>query len=118
MCTMMKRIQKLRDYSAHCRRDLTFHGPALLLAAMIVFVGVFDVISTNAALDAGNMEANPIVSAFQRHWGIWWLIPKLTIHIALAVVVLWLPSRRMIWNARGCVVLYAAIIISNFYVAD
>jgi len=115
---MMERIRSLRDYSARCRRDATFQGPALLLAAMIVFVGVFDVVSTDASLGAGNVEANPLVLAFQRRWGDLWLFPKLTIHLALAIVVLWLPSRRMIWNVRGGILLYAAIIAGNFHLSD
>ena len=97
---------------------MAFRRTALLLAAMLVFVGVLDVISTNAALAAGNAEANPLVAAFQRHWGIWWFVPKLSIHIALAAMVLWLPSRRMIWNARAGVILYVAIITSNFHIAN
>ncbi len=117
MGAMLEWIQKLRDYGTHCRRDVIVRGAALLLASMLVFVGVFDVISTNAAIAAGNAEANPLVAAFQRHWGIWWFVPKLSIHIALAVVVLWLPSRRMIRNARVGVAIYAAIIISNFHLA-
>jgi hypothetical protein len=115
---MIDRIQRLRAYSENCRRDVTYQGPAILLATMIIFVGVFDFVSTNAALAAGNLESNPLVKFFQQQWGAMWLIPKLTIHIALAVMVLWLPSRRMIWNARGGILLYAAIIASNFHVAD
>ena len=95
MAAIMQRVQNLRDHSAICRGDQAFQGTALLLAAMLVFVGVLDVISTNAALALGNTEANPVVAAFQSYWGVWWFVPKLSIHIALAMVVLWLPSRRM-----------------------
>ena len=115
---MLKRIQTLRDYSAECRCNRAFHGTALLLASLVVFVGIFDVISTNASLAAGNAEANALVAAFQQEWGMWWFVPKLTIHVALAVVILWLPSRRMIRNARVCVALYAVIIATNFHLAD
>ncbi len=118
MDAIMERIQNLRDHSADCRREQAFRGTALLLAVMLVFVGVLDVISTNAALAVGNTEANPLVASFQSYWGAWWFVPKLSIHIALAVVVLWLPSRRMIWNARAGVLLYAVIITSNFHIAN
>ena len=118
MAAIMKRVQNLRDHSAICRDEQAVQGAALLLATMLVFVGVLDVISTNAALAMGNTEANPVVAAFQRHWGVWWFVPKLSIHIALAMVVLWLPSRRMIRNARAGIILYAAVIIGNFHGAN
>jgi hypothetical protein len=115
---MPNSIQRLRDYSEKCRADSTQHGTALLLATLLVFVGVFDVVSTNASLAAGNMEANGIVASFQENWGALWFIPKLVIHIALAIVILWLPSRKMIRNARVGVALYAVIIAANFHQAD
>ena len=65
-------------------------------ATLIVFVGVFDGISTNASLAAGNAEANGITATFQQNWGDLWFILKLIAHIAMAMVILWLPSRRMI----------------------
>ena len=74
---MRNRIQRLRDYSARCRADNTQHGTALMLATLIMFVGVFDVVSTNASLAAGNAEANGIVASFQQNWGALWFIPKL-----------------------------------------
>ena len=115
---MSKRIQRLRDYSAKCRAEDAHHGRTLLLATLIVFVGVFDVVSTNASLAAGNAEANSIVASFQQNWGILWFIPKLLIHITLALIVIWLPSRRMIRNARIGVAIYAVIIATNFHLAD
>ena len=115
---MLRQIRKLRNYSAKCRQDRTYHGTALLLAVLILFVGVYDVISTNAALAAGNWEVNALVASLQRVWGDGWLIAKIIIHGALAVVILWLPSRRMIRNARLGIALYALIIASNFHLAD
>ena len=62
--------------------------------------------------------ANALVAAIQHHWGVWWFAPKLVVHILLALFVLWLPSRRMIWNARAGVMIYALIIAANFHLAD
>ena len=118
MSPMMERLQRLRDYSARCRADRAFHGTALLLATLILFVGVFDVVSTNASLAAGNMEANGIVASFQKNWGELWFIPKLLAHVAMALLIVWLPSRRMIRNARVGVAVYAVIIATNFHFAD
>lgn len=109
---------RLRDYSASCRADKSRHGTVLLLATLIVFVGVFDVVSTNASLAAGHSEANGFIASIQLHWGEFWFIPKLVAHFAMAMVILWLPSRRMIRNARIGIALYAVIIASNFHLAD
>jgi len=114
---MMERIRRLRDYSAGCRADRACHGTALLLATLIVFVGVFDVVSTNASLAAGNTEANGIVASFQKNWGDLWFVPKLLAHVAMAALILFLPSRRMIRNARVGVAAYAVIIATNFHLA-
>jgi len=114
---MKERIQRLRAYSARCRADRAYHGTVLLLATLIVFVGVFDVVSTNASLAAGNQEANGIVASFQQNWGDLWFIPKLLVHVAMAMLILWLPSRRMIRNARIGVAVYAVIIATNFHLA-
>ena len=91
---------------------------AMLLALLLILAGILDVLSTNASLAAGNAEANGIVAAFQRRWGDLWFIPKLVAHMALATVILWLPSRRMIRNARVGIAVYAVIIATNFHFAD
>jgi len=115
---MLKRIRQLRDYSDRCRSDPARQGTALLLAVLIVFVGIFDIVSTDASLAAGNAEANALIAAFQQGWGTSWFMPKILIHLALAVVILWLPSRRMIRHARIGIAIYAVIIASNFHLAD
>lgn len=115
---MRNHIQQLREYSAKCRADHRYHGTALLLATLMIFVGVYDVVSTNASLAVGSAEANGIVATFQEKWGYLWFIPKLVIHVAIAMVIVWLPSRRMIRNARVGVAIYAVIIATNFHLAD
>ena len=100
------------------RQDRRLVFTARVLAALIVLVGVLDVISTNAALAAGYMESNVLIAAIQAVWGVWWFIPKLAVHVALAAFVLWLPSKRMIWNARAGIMIYAVVIAANMHVAD
>jgi hypothetical protein len=114
---VMTRIGTLRDRGAECRGDRVVRGTALLLAVLLVVVGILDVISTNASLAAGNAEENPLVAALQRGWGVWWFVPKLAVHVALATLVLWLPSRGMLRKAGAGIALYAVIIAGNFHVA-
>lgn len=88
-----------------------------VLAVLIVVVGFFDVISTNVTLAAGNVERNPLIRWIQHHLNEWWFLPKIAVHFLLALVILWLPTRRMIWNARVGVALYALVIANNFHIA-
>jgi hypothetical protein len=91
---------------------------ARFLALLIVVVGVLDVISTNASIAAGGVETNVIILAIMNQLGDLWFVPKVAIHILVALFLLWLPSRQMVWKARVCVVVYGMIIASNFHIAD
>ncbi|MDA1326511.1 MAG: DUF5658 family protein [Proteobacteria bacterium] len=109
---------RVRRRRARCRRDSKLRMTALVLALMIVVVGILDVISTNASIAAGGQETNALVLALMTEMGVWWFIPKLAVHVLVALFIMWLPSRRMIWKARICVILYTLIIASNFYIAE
>lgn len=88
-----------------------------VLAVLIVVIGIFDVISTNVTLAAGNRESNPLILWVQHHMGEWWFIPKIAVHFLMALLVLWLPTQRMIWNARIGVVIYTLVVANNFHLA-
>ncbi|MGH8597845.1 MAG: DUF5658 family protein, partial [Gammaproteobacteria bacterium] len=67
-----------------------------MFAALIIVVGGFDVISTDVALAAGSVEANPLIGTLQTHFGGWWFAPKILLHVLFAYFVLWLPSKKML----------------------
>ncbi len=48
-----------------------------VLAGVIVIIGGLDVVSTNVALAAGQIEANPLVRWLQADMGTWWSLPKM-----------------------------------------
>ena len=103
---------------ARVREDSALRMTAQLLALMIVVVGILDVVSTNAFLAAGHREANALIAVLMVQLGSWWFVPKLVVHSLVALVILWIPSLRMISVARVCVVVYALIITSNMHLAD
>ena len=90
---------------------------ARTLAFMIVVLGSLDVVSTNAAEAAGFYEGNPFMRALQGELGPWWALPKLAGHLALASVILWLPSKRLLAGAGLVIGSYIAIVVSNFALA-
>ncbi|MEE8189313.1 MAG: DUF5658 family protein [Kiloniellales bacterium] len=87
------------------------------LAIAIVILGGLDLFSTNAALAAGQMEGNLLVRSLQTALGSAWAVPKMAFHLALAYLVLWMPSKRML--ATGAVVsaAYVLLVLNNFYLA-
>lgn len=107
-------LKALQIRSARCRKIRASVLTCQVLAVLLILMGVLDVISTNAFLNVGHIEANPIIAAIQDQFGSFWFIPKLAVHVALAAFVLWLPSRRMIWNARAGIAAYLVIVFSNF----
>ncbi|MEE8506634.1 MAG: DUF5658 family protein [Kiloniellales bacterium] len=82
-------------------------------AFMIVVVGSLDVVSTNAAQAAGFYEANPFIRMLQGELGPWWALPKFAGHLALASVILWLPSKRLLAGAGLVIAGYIVIVTSN-----
>lgn len=115
---MVYGFRKLQRRSLRCRLDYNMVLMARVFAALVVIIGIFDVLSTNAMLAAGNIEANILMAGLQHKLGFWWFVPKLTIHVALALFVLWLPSKTMIRNAQAGVLIYALVITNNFYLSN
>ena len=115
---MMKKLRRLNEIAARVRRNSFHRLPAArMLALFLIVVAGFDVVSTNAALAAGHVEANPVISFLQAHLGTWWSAPKMGFHLMLALLILWLPSRKMIFMARVVVGGYLVIVFNNFYFA-
>ena len=108
----------VRRRRSRCRRDSKLRMTAQFLALMIVVVGILDVISTNASIAAGGVETNGLIAALMTQFGTWWFMPKMAVHILVAMFVLWLPSKPLLWKARICVIIYTMIIATNFYVAE
>ncbi len=89
-----------------------------ILALAIVIVGGLDLVSTNVALAAGQLEGNPLLRSIQMDLGPWWSLPKMAFHLALAYLVLWIPSRRMLATGAVVSVAYVMLVANNLYLAD
>ena len=88
-----------------------------VLAAIIVIIGGFDVISTNAALATGQVEGNPLIRTLQAAMGTWWSLPKMAFHLGLACLVLWIPSKRMLVVGAVVSAAYVLLVANNLYLA-
>ncbi len=88
-----------------------------VLALTMVIVGGLDLVSTNAALATGQLEGNPLLRSMQLDLGLWWSLPKMMFHLALAYLVLWIPSKRMLATGAVVSVGYGLLIANNFHMA-
>ena len=86
-----------------------------VLALAMVVMGGLDLVSTNAALAAGQLEGNPLLRSIQLDLGIWWSLPKMGFHLALAYLVLWIPSQRMLATGAVVSVAYVLLIANNLH---
>ena len=114
----MKKLIRLHEKAAEIReKNRHLLKTTRLLSLFLVIVAGFDVVSTNAALAAGHIEGNPFVVEMQQYFGSWWSVPKIGLHLLLGLLVLWLPTRRMVSMSRLVIVGYLAIVTNNFYFA-
>ncbi len=88
-----------------------------VLATVFVIIGGLDVVSTNAALAAGHIEGNPLIRSLQADMGSWWSLPKMALHLSLAYLILWIPSKRMLTTGSLVSAAYILLLINNFYLA-
>ncbi len=81
----------------------------------MVILGGLDLLSTNAALAMGHLEGNPLMRSLQVDLGSWWSLPKRAFHLALAYLVLWIPSKRMLATGALVSVAYVLMVANNLH---
>ena len=91
---------------------------ARVLALFLVILGGLDAVSTNVALAAGHIESNPLVRALQVDMSLWWLVPKMGVHLAIAFLVLWFPCKRVLASGAMLSALYILLVINNAVVVS
>ena len=90
---------------------------AALIALSVVTVGIFDVISTNAGLLVGAIEANPLMAFVQASLGDMWVAPKMGLHLVAALIVLMRPSRIVFACVGTVVAVNTLVVFNNFAIA-
>lgn len=113
----VRRVRRVACRAARCRRDPRLVLFARVLSTLLVMLAGVDILSTSAALAAGAAEGNPLTSILQHDFGVFWVVPKMLIHLAFACFILWLPSRKMLRCAGLVVAAYMLVAINNFYLA-
>ncbi len=109
------RLDLARRIAFTSRNNLRLRRSGRILAFAMVVVGGLDLVSTNVALAAGQIESNPLMHSIQSDLGHWWSLPKMTFHLALAYLVLWIPSKRMLATGAVVSVAYVLMIANNLH---
>ena len=82
------------------------------------FVGLFDIVSTIAAIESGVAEeANPIMRAIMDNYGSTWIVAKLALQFLISGMVLWFPHRIVLVMFLAAASLNAAIVLNNIRIA-
>ena len=103
--------------SLRSRNNMRLRYWGRVLATVFVIIGGLDVISTNAALATGHIEGNPLIRSLQADLGSWWSLPKMALHLFLAYLILWIPSKRMLATGSLVSAAYFLLLLNNFYFA-
>lgn len=93
---------------------------AIAFTAIVVynFVGLFDIISTIAAIELGVAEeANPLMRAIMDNYGALWIAAKLALQLAISAMVLWFPHRIVLAIFMLAVWTNGFIVLNNFRIA-
>lgn len=85
---------------------------AWLMAATLVLLQVPDVLTTNAILEAGGRELNPLMRLFQRLGRAWW-VPKLGMALVGAAYLGWHGGNGAVLVLALLNVLYLLVVWSN-----
>ncbi len=114
---ILRLMRLIGSKAARSRNCASLRHTGFALAALLLIAGGMDAVSTNVALTGGYVEGNPIVGSLQTSLGLWWVLPKIVLHLVAAYFLLWLPSRRMIRCARLVVAGYVLIVFNNLWIA-
>ncbi len=89
-----------------------------VLALFLLILGGLDAASTNVALAAGHIESNPLMRSLQADMSFWWSFPKMGVHLVIAYLILWFPSKRVLVSGSMLSALYILLIINNAVVVS
>lgn len=91
---------------------------ALGMALLTIVIGVLDVASSNAVLQAGaGFEVNPLHRWTQEYMGRWWAVPKMLFHAIAAGMVVWFPNRAVLGAMAPVLVLTSLVVWHNYQLA-
>ncbi len=85
-------------------------------AFYMLMLGGLDAITTSLALTIGYVEANPLIAALISWLGIYWLLPKMILHLLLAYVLLAKQTKKALINAGIVCIVYIAIVVNNLLI--
>lgn len=114
---LSEKYTRLRNQARAARFDSSRMFIAQCLSFCIILIGVLDAVSTNAAINAGGVEANPIIRFIMSQIGEFWVTPKLLVHVLLAFMVLWFPNKPTLIMMMCAMIMTVYAVLGNFSIA-
>ena len=108
-------LDRARQVALKARSNERLMRCGCVLAAVLVIMGALDVFSTNMGLAAGLVEGNSLVRALQAGMSSWWPFPKMAVHVIMAALILWIPSKRVLAGGALMSTSYMLLVGNNFY---
>lgn len=108
-------LDRARQFALKTRSNERLMLCGCVLAVALVIIGALDVFSTSRGLAAGFVEGNPLVWALQEGMSYWWSFPKMAVHVIMAALILWLPSKRVLAGGALMSTAYMFLVGNNFY---
>lgn len=113
-----RRRSQLAEDAAAARAAGRSVAVAFAGVAIYNVVGVFDIVSTIAAIELGAAEeANPLMRAIMDNHGSAWILAKLLLQFIISAMVLWFPHRVVLTIFFVAVAANALIVANNFRIA-
>lgn len=108
----------LADEAANARAGARSLPIAYAAVAVYSFVGLFDIISTIAAIEFGVAEeANPLMRAVMDNYDPGWVAAKALLQLVISAMVLWFPHRIVLALFMFAVWMNGFVVLNNFRIA-
>jgi len=86
-----------------------------IVALLVIAVGIFDVRTTQVALDNGGREVNPIMRRLMELAPKHWPAIKIGIHVALAVGIVYADSLLVTIGGAVFSAIIGLVVVNNIY---
>ena len=114
---MPRRRRNIVHDARIARGDAAARITALAIVVIYNLVGLLDVGSTIAAIEAGGQEANPVIRSLMESEMVAWAPAKIALQLLVSGMVLWFPHRFVVGIFSVAVLVNAGFVANNIRLA-
>ncbi len=117
---MFKSLRRRRNLVASAREARGDQGGRIAALAVIItynVIGLLDIASTISAINAGGVEANPVIRSMMESELVGWVPTKIALQLLVSVMVLWFPHRFVVGIFSVAVLVNGGFVFNNIRLA-